>query len=133
MEHKPIRGIDGPRNLRNMKSRNMVTTGPVKPRHETERNITLSLPRTNSNAAGIRMSLSRDDLENMTRGHVVSSVEGVVEQKYILILSLSEVYSASSNSVFVEVTSNSFGREESESRAFRDGLSGRRVRMRADR
>lgn len=79
------------------------------------------------------MSLSRDDLENMTRGHVVSSVEGVVEQKYILILSLSEVYSASSNSVFVEVTSNSFGREESESRAFRDGLSGRRVRMRADR
>lgn len=92
----------------------MVTTGPVKPRHGIEKNITLSLPRTNSNAAGILMSFSRDDLENMTRGHVVSSAEGVVEQKYILIPSLSEVYSASSNSVFVEVTSNSFGREEFE-------------------
>lgn len=79
MEHKPVGGINGPRNLRNMKSRNKVTTGPVKPRHGIEKNIMLSLPSTDSNAAGIRMSFSRDDLENMIRGHVVSSAEGVVE------------------------------------------------------
>lgn len=117
MEHKPIRGINGPRNLRNMISRNMVTTGPVKPRHGIEKNITLSLPRTNSNAAGIRMSFSRDDLENMTRGHVVSSAEGVVELKYILKPSLSEVYTASSYNVFAEV-SDSFGCEGYQSRDF---------------
>lgn len=95
----------------------MVTTGPVKPRHGIEKNITLSLPRTNSNAAGIRMSFSRDDLENMTRGHVVSSAEGVVELKYILKPSLSEVYTASSYNVFAEV-SDSFGCEGYQSRDF---------------
>lgn len=99
----------------------MVTTRPVKPRHGIEKNVTLSLPGSYNTAAGIRMSFPRNDLENMTRGHVVSSAEGVVEQKYILKPSLSEVYSANSNSVFVEATSTSPGCKGPERRVFKIG------------